>query len=70
MTVLQYTDPFSVLSESIVGNLGPLSFFLVGMSASLAAAATAAVVTEPEKAFSSCAPAARAAGTWDWKGSL
>lgn len=49
------------------GSSGPLSL-PVGMSASLAAAAAAAVVTKPEKDFSSCAPAARAAGTWDCKG--
>jgi predicted protein tyrosine phosphatase len=37
----------------------------VGMSASpAAAAATAAVATEPEKDFSSSAPAARTAGMW------
>lgn len=37
----------------------------VGMSASpAAAAATAAVATEPEKDFSSSAPAARTAGVW------
>lgn len=60
--------PLSVLIESMLGNLGPLSFLPVGMSASLAAAATAAVVTEPEKDFSSCAPAARTTGTRDWEG--
>lgn len=40
-------------------------YCFVGMSASpAAAAATAAVATEPEKDFSSSAPAARTAGVW------
>ena len=40
------------------------------MSASPAAAATAAVVTKPEEAFSSRSPAAGTAGIWPWKGPL
>lgn len=66
---LEHTNPSGVLGKSMLGTrLLSLSLFPVGMSASLAAAAAAAaVVTEPEKAFSSRAPAAGAAGAGDWR---
>ena len=66
-----FTGPFSFPRQSVLGNFRPL--FLpcaVGVSAAPAAAATAAVVAEPEEAFSSRAPAAGAAGTWHRKGPL
>ena len=70
-TLIRLTNPCSFPSKSTLGNLGPLFLpYFVGMSASPAAAATAAVVTKPEEAFSSCSPAAGAAGMWPWKGPL